>query len=282
MRHLLWSSTLFALVVACGGATSGSTGSESGSSGSAAPPAVAPGEVGTTTESCTGVSTNPICDAPIDVSSQDDVFSVIAAMPESTDSSTKKDAGEKLRPTRDMRASTTFELDVLVYRQQQPMCPEGSEGGPGGFGGCMETVFTGEQNFTGPSFGSGASRAAALPPGVTCTATSTTGCTKIEIAQGTVIRFARATTPNGFGNSFPHFIRVTRACAAPCAADEIRCAASTTCIKVTSFCSICEGRSNEVCACRKSCTVDGDGAACYYDTSDDTGASGTCKGGTCL
>src|SRR4051812_21330932 len=72
-----------AVLVACGGGTSGSSAAPGG------------GGAGTTQEQCVGVAVAPVCDPPIDISTQDDVFAEIARLVESTDSSTHKDAGRQ-------------------------------------------------------------------------------------------------------------------------------------------------------------------------------------------
>ena len=59
------------------------------------------------------------------------------------------------------------------------------------------------------------------------------------------------------------------------------CETSATCIDKSAFCTLCEGKANDVCACRTGCTTNDDGASCGYDTSEDTGRSGTCSAGKC-
>ena len=284
---LVLSSAVGLVLAACGGATT-STGSTSGE------PAASSGGASSTHDSnestpartvqnaCVGVATTLACDAALDVATADEVFAQLATLTESVDASTKKDSGEKLRPTRDLHATAAIELDIAVFRAAHPICPpEDDAGRP--LRGCVESVFTGEQNSTGSPFEiAGPSHARALPAGVTCTASDDDGCSKITITTGTTVRLARASTPYFFLGYFPHFVRVTRACNVPCGAEELRCAASTTCIVASSFCLLCEGKSLPVCACRDACTTNADGSTCGYDTSDDTGTGGTCSAGTCI
>jgi hypothetical protein len=295
-KHARLPVVLVVVFVACGDSvtsTTTSSGGGDGGSGEAAEDAAA--VEGAASDSgveaaadvdeknvCVGIADKPACAPAIGVATAADVFAQIAMLTEYADASTQKDSGVKLRPTPDLRATTTIHLDAAAFRSAHPVCPPGTDAGLSHGRGCVESVFTGEQNWTGSPFYIASPNAAKpLPSGVTCTASDDDGCSELTIVEGTVVRFARAYIPYVFGGYWGHFIRVQRACEEPCQAAELRCAASNTCIVDTSFCLLCEGGSLKACACRDRCTRKADGAACQYDTSDDTGRGGTCSAGTC-
>ena len=280
-------TTLLAAVAACGGSsqdifTARGGGAPFDSGGS--PDVASNPEGGTTPEdACVGVASAPSCGPALDVSTADEVFAEIAKVTESVQGSTKKGAGAELRPTVDLRATTKIELDVAVFNAGHPSCnPNAPKGDPKG-AGCVEAVFANEltadpwySNVLTPTSSN------VMPAGATCADGGPgKGCTKLTLAPGTTVRFGRHTKPIYFGSQFPHMIHVTRACAAPCDAGELRCAASATCITGEFFCALCEGKPLPVCACRDVCARKAEGAQCGFLTSDDFGQSGACVTGTC-
>ena len=287
MARALSILPIVALLVACGGSTAAEStstpapseetpGQDTSTGGAEGSPGAAPSNANL----CVGVANTPSCESALDVATADEVFAQIAALTESVEASTKKDSGAKLRPTRDLHATATIELDITVFRAAHPACSGADAGtfGPDG-SGCEESVFAAEQT-KAVGFG-GSLQGKPLPEVLPCDASDDRGCTKVTLPAGTTVRFARSTTRYAFGNRFPHYVRVTRACAAPCEDDQLRCEASATCIDAGAFCLLCEGETLPVCACRDACTARAEGASCAYETSDDMAASGTCDAGTC-
>lgn len=106
-------------------------------------------------------------------------------------------------------------------------------------------------------------------------------CSTLTIARGTVFRMRNVILdahPAGEVRS----VDILPACAVPCAADEVRCAATQTCFRLGyDTCAYCEGKSVLVCACADSCGASADGTKCFYDSSPDTPESGVCSSGRC-
>lgn len=271
-----------ACLVACGGETVDGTpppasadADRSGTGSGAGTEASGRDQVGASTSAdltCTAPDTaTPSCAPPLDVSTAEAVENAINGLTELTLSSTTASSGVALRPTRDLHATKAIELDIERLRTES-RCPSSANS-------CDESwSFSGEKSagWTFPMFGG--TPALALPDGVTCIDAS---CSRLAIAAGTVVRFQRAFEPFAFGGKYPHYVRVVRACTASCGSDELRCAASNTCISERAFCTLCDGGSATVCACRNGCATQPDGTKCSYNTSDDTTGAGTCSAGSC-
>jgi hypothetical protein len=271
-------------IAACGGATSASSSAQPSpaSPSDSNPPGGGSGSGGAASAACVGVASSPTCDAPIDVASADDVLAQISAQPEITEATATHSSGVALRPTRDLHATATLEIDIAPFRAAHPVC-QNAPPVPPQYPGCTETSFSGERPglyVAGPAGTSAPPMN--MPAGVACIATDKTGCTKIKMDAGTTVRFQRASEPYAFMGREPHYVRVLRSCEAPCAGDELRCAASMTCIASAAFCVLCEGNAMDRCACRDGCTPKSDGAECSWDSSDDTTTAGTCTGGACV
>ncbi len=253
-----------------GSATSSSTSSGSTSSSSTSPPD-AGGNI------CTGIASAPSCEPALDVSRPSDVYLEIVKLTESVEASNFKDAGEKLRPTRDLHATTDLELDLAVFDPQWPTCnPNPPPGAPK----CYGPVFANELS-TMKNWSIQSDPPLDFPPGVTCT-DMTAGCRKLAIAKGTTVRFARSIIRYQWSPADVHRINVTRACAASCTADELRCEASNTCISLDAFCERCEGKLYAVCSCTHRCTARSDGEWCTWAESDDFASPGSCSAGKCV
>jgi hypothetical protein len=124
------------------------------------------------------------------------------------------------------------------------------------------------------------------PQGVSCSTPSPApgdGCDRLSIAAGSVVRFQRVVeTFTMAPDANSHYVRVVRPCSTRCADDEVRCAASKTCIKAgKDYCLLCDGLSAGICACRGRCAPQPQGTKCQYWSSDDTIGSGTCASGKC-
>jgi hypothetical protein len=262
MRFSHAASTLLTVVLACGGG-----GIVSGDG---------PNTVPVDKDHCAFQTPAPTCESALDVASADEVIAFITALTEFKFASTTSDSGAKLVPTRNLRATTDIELDVAPLRGPNVRCTAPDAGEQR----CSETwAFTGEKTEAWNFPVVGGNRPRALPGGVAC---ANAECTKITIAARTVVRFQRAFELLEFGQTYEHQIRVVRACGTTCESTEVSCATTTTCLDANSFCALCQGRSNEVCACQTRCTAKGKGAACTFVSSDDTGDVGTCNAeGTC-
>lgn len=220
------------------------------------------------------------CEAPLDVATSSDVEREIAKLAEIVDGTTETSSGAALRPSRDVRATADVEIDIATLHGAPESCTTPASG-------CVETwAFSGERTAPIVSFFSAPTTPLPLPSGASCA--DGERCTKLKIAAGTVVRFQRVLEPYRFAQRFSHFVRVVRPCAAECAADELRCGASSTCLsnakvwsKELALCRLCEGKPAAECACRIGCSLRDDEASCSFARSDDVSTSGTCNAGVC-
>jgi hypothetical protein len=130
-------------------------------------------------------------------------------------------------------------------------------------------------------------RAQEQPMGVECLEPepwfSFTLCAGITLHDTTIrVRTLREDIhPSEFGNYAP-IVDVLPACATPCGADELTCAASHTCwTSVRDHCAYCLGGSNEECGCWDGARFAENGAKCSIATSGDIIELGICRAGTC-
>ena len=263
---------------ACSSSTAANGASDAGASGDAA----------TTPAPCAVPSSAPVCDPPLDVATADDVLAKIAMLAEVSDTTVMPSSGAALLPSGDLRVTASIELDITKLRAQAPLCKPTDAGV---LSDCNESMFAPEKPFhTSQSALHGDPEERRLgttyPPGVACVAPSPKpgdGCDRLSIAAGSVLRFQRVAETFFYGGRLDnHYVRVARACGAPCAADEARCAASKTCLTAgKDYCVLCDGLAPDVCACRDSCAAKADGTACLYWSSDDTLGGRTCASGTC-
>lgn len=256
-----------------------SSGVSTSPAGTAPAPATDAGDAATP---CTTLPDAPVCAAPVDVATADAVYAKILALPEATQRIVKPEFGSALKPSDELHVTAAVELDVAALRGLKPLCPDADAGATNGH--CEDTTFAAEQ----PSLSSqsaliGNPLATTYPTGVTCTAFSPTkACTHLSIAAGTTLRFQRVVDYSGFTNLSLHYVRVVRSCSTPCAANEARCASSTTCLTAgTDSCLLCDGEPAATCACRDRCGVIADGTKCGYADSDDTTTGGKCSAGSC-
>jgi hypothetical protein len=196
-------------------------------------------------------------------------------------------SGAQLRPSTDVRFTADFDIDVSVLRATS-RCPAATDAGVPTFRHCTESTFAGEKSsHSAQNSVLSGQYGPQLPTGTSCVAASDDprrpdACDRLHVTAGTVVRFQRVVETNYMMGSEFHAVRVLRSCATPCEADETRCASSTTCFKSGgSFCELCEGLDEAVCACRNGCGLQPEGQECAFDTSDDTVQEGTCKAGTC-
>jgi hypothetical protein len=130
-------------------------------------------------------------------------------------------------------------------------------------------------------------RAQGQPRGVECLEPepwfSFTLCAGIALHDTTIrVRTLREDIhPSEFGNYAP-IVDVLPACATPCGADELTCAASHTCwTSVRDHCAYCLGGSNEECGCWDGARFAENGAKCSIATSGDIIELGICRAGIC-
>lgn len=130
-------------------------------------------------------------------------------------------------------------------------------------------------------------RAQGQPMGVECLEPevwfSFTLCAGITLRNTTIrVRMLREDIhPSELGNQAP-IVDVLPACATPCGADELTCAASHTCwTTVRDHCAYCLGASNEACGCWDGARFAEDGTMCSIATSGDLIERGTCRAGAC-
>jgi hypothetical protein len=109
-------------------------------------------------------------------------------------------------------------------------------------------------------------------------------CARIAITKGTTFRLrAVVEDMHPMSPTYWPFIEFERSCAAPCAPDERRCAATQTCFGVGyDTCAFCAGSAPAICACRDACGTKANDASCAYDKSPDQLELGKCKAGTCV
>lgn len=278
---------LSVLAIACGVQSEASTPTEE--STPAAPPAGgrvgAPNMVDAPPGACPAQAP-PACARPADVATADAFFAVLlAGAPVFPDETLRPAHGVALQPSGDLRVTTTLELTADDLRARWNPCASEKDGGSD-FASCQAPSFAPEQpRHLGQANGFGFVVAQDdFPSGVTCTAMDRGTCTKVRIAAGAVVRLQRAESRYFFASTHGYFVRFVRPCATPCAPDEIRCAASSTCFRAGyDSCMLCEGLGGETCSCRAGCGQKSVGAGCGYDLSDDYGVSGTCDGsGTCV
>lgn len=207
---------------------------------------------------------------------------------EVSDTTVMPSSGPALLPSSDMRATASIELDITKLRARAPLCKT-TDAGVGS--GCNDSMFAPEKPFhTSQSSLPGDYEERRLgptyPQGVSCVAPSPKpgdGCDRLSIAAGSVVRFQRVAEIFYFGGRLEnHYVRVARACSTLCAANEVRCAASKTCLTAgKDYCVLCDGLAAEVCVCRDPCAAKTDGTACQYWSSDDTMGGRTCALGKC-
>jgi hypothetical protein len=249
------------------------------------------GDISTTPASCRGEPEAPSpCEAPLDVATADDVYAKITELTEVVDATVMGAFGPALRPSRDLRVQTNLELDTAKLLAMGALCPP-SDAGVEELHSCFDWGFTPEKPFYASQspLGVGPYRGVAkvYPPGISCIALSpkrlADGCDRLAIAAGTVVRFQRVVERDYFGPIDRHYVRVVRACADACNADEVRCVSSTTCVVGgRDYCTLCGGLAPDVCVCRDKCAPKADGTACQYMSSDDTGGGNSCKSGACV
>jgi hypothetical protein len=217
------------------------------------------------------------CQAATTVADSQAVFALIRALDEARDVAVSPSSGLALRPTVGIRSASPLDLDIAVLRQLRPACPAPTGDAGTGRPSCTESVFAPEKPFHG---GGGIAK---YPEGVECIATSAEGCEKVNVAAGATVRFQRVVEANAFAAIEKHVVRVVRDCAVACAASEVFCEASRTCVAAgPSACLLCDGQPATRCACSAACGTSVEGAMCSYETSDDTGSGGMCRGGGCV
>ena len=275
-------------LVACGSsaATNGTTGPTGATGAPGAPGAGgATAATGQGPDVCVGVGTGTAaCEAPLDVATADALLdAMIAAKP--FDQGVVGAAPASIQqPSRDVRVTATLAVDVDAFRAKAPRCPAATDAGAGA--GCSETLFAQEKTFQviRTIYGS---LGDAFAPGVTCLeeeagVAGPSGCRRVSIAAGSVVRFQMVREQNRFAGSTKAYLRIVRPCTDPCADGETRCGASNLCVKSgADFCILCEGKSELACACRAGCQVANDGTECGASTSEDTVVGGTCHAGSC-
>lgn len=237
---------------------------------------------------CTGVETGaPTCEAAIDVSTVDALLDAMAAASPFDQRVVGAAPAASQRPSRDVHVTTTLTVDVDAFRAKAPRCAamSGTGTGMGNHETCTETVFAQEKTFQviRTIYGT---LGDAFAPGVTCLEEEDpnggAGCRRISIEAGSVVRFQMIREKNAMFGSTKSYLRIVRACAAPCAQNETRCGASSLCVKSgPDFCILCEGKSEVECACRAGCSLEPNGVSCGASTSEDTVISGTCHQGIC-
>ena len=241
------------------------------------------GGIETTPASCRGEPDAPACEPPVDVMSPEEVYAQIAALHEATDTTATPSSGALLLPSRDLRAQTSIDLDVIKLRAAlTAACAPDA-----GIVRCTEPTFTPEKPFhtshsTLADFDA-FRLGSAYPTGVTCRTSAVPGeCSVLTVAAGTTLRFQRVVERNDYAHGMAHYVRVVRPCAAACADGEVRCAASKTCVVAgKDYCVLCGGLEPKICACREACSPMGEGTMCRYWSSDDTFGRGACRGGAC-
>jgi hypothetical protein len=124
-------------------------------------------------------------------------------------------------------------------------------------------------------------------------------CTRFRVTSGASFRILKVSLLGGFFGATRPSLLTLPPCNAPCTTDQRSCARLHVCMPAVpsrvggspldveirsaqgSYCSTCLGQTAAQCACF---TFDGpkaEGTPCFYDTSDDTGESGTCHAGRC-
>jgi hypothetical protein len=218
----------------------------------------------------------------VDVATVADILALIDPLAIASDVTPRPDSGEKLRPSRDVRVTTSVVLDSALLRQRSPACTAPVDAGPLA-GRCLDWLFSPEKprKFSAAGHVEGTS----YPAGVTCATPSTIGfggCEQLKIDAGTTVRFQRVHERSPVQLTDWYYVRVVRSCTTSCADGETRCASSTTCfVTGTDYCLLCDGRTAAECACQDACAAKADGTTCTYDVSDDQTGGGTCSAGQC-
>lgn len=177
----------------------------------------------------------------------------------------------------DLVATADLELDAASL-PTAPSCVPVAEGAEPD---CQVTLF---RDVAFPAW-SGPSKVA----GVTCAKvgprpTRRGGtCAALRIAKGT--RFRLRAVVEGMHPGLPSVwpsVEIERPCTAACDTNEVRCAATQTCLpEGQAACLYCEAGEQAECACRARSGSVADGTACSYDEGPDLVAGGTCEEGRC-
>ncbi len=296
-RSFLLSAIAIAIVCACGGATDGSSSGANGASnndpndpnGSSGPSAgttpgrgTSPSDPGTNV--CSGFDEAACDDGYFEADSAEALIAEIKTFRILKDSTIHPSFGTELRPSGDIYVTKTIEVTGADLRKAHSICTMGPPPPP--ISKCFDWTFAPEKPFHATQnqvFGH--KIGTVWPKGVECLEPGTEGrdgCERIRIQGGTMIRIQNALEPFYFMGSQRYYVRILRHCDATCAADELHCSDSNTCIRGgKDFCILCEGKDEKTCACRDGCKAKLDGTKCSYHLSDDHGGSGTCSSGVC-
>lgn len=177
----------------------------------------------------------------------------------------------------DLVATAELELDAASL-PTAPSCVPVAEGAEPD---CQVTLFrdVAFPAWNGPSKVAGVTCAKVGPRPVRRGGT----CASLRIAKGT--RFRLRAVVEGMHPGLPSVwpsVEIERPCTAACEADEVRCAATETCLGEGQLaCLYCEAGKQPVCACRARSGSVADGTTCGYDTGADTVSGGECLDGVC-
>lgn len=228
-----------------------------------------------------------VCAPSVEVATAADIYAQIETLTEAVEKPGQWSSGAALRPSPDLHATRDIVLRASELAARLGDCVA-DDGGASAIE-CGDAQFGGEQ--TAATVMAQMSRTytklGTSPEGVTCTAPGSRNadaCLELRITAGTTVRFARV-LEQGLADHprWWHEVRALRACATPCAKGEIACGPAQRCFRAgESSCLLCEGKSQEACACRDACgEPKAEGAACSYRYSEEIDFSGTCQQGSC-
>lgn len=277
--------TLFVGLAACA-ATSDPSPQPGAPADGASPEAGAEGGAACASSPAAQGSAGWVCAPAIDVATADDVYTQIEQLTEAVEKPGQWSSGAALRPSPDLHAKSDIVLRASELAARLGDCV--AEDGGASAIECGDAQLGGEQTAATvlSSMGRKDTKLGALPDGVTCTAPgsrSADACLEVTIAAGTTVRFARVAETALNAPRTWHDVRVLRACATPCAADETACGPAQRCFRAgEGSCLLCEGESQGACACRDACgEPKAEGASCSYRFSEEIDVSGVCQRGSC-